>query len=85
MTRAAAQIALTLLLHYLRSWAHPAAKLAQKLVIAAGAAERASSMAAWIQKELPKVERELRKLKKTYPEVEYLLLITGRIRQGWKG
>ena len=38
-----------------------------------------------LEKELPKIERELRKLKKTYPEAEYLLVITGKLRRGWKG
>lgn len=55
------------------------------MVVAASAAERATSATAWIQKELPKIERELRKLKKTYPEAEYLLVITGKLRRGWKG
>lgn len=85
LTRAVLQVALALLLRYLRSWAHPAAKLVRRMVVAASAAERATSATAWIQKELPKIERELRKLKKTYPEAEYLLVITGKLRRGWKG
>lgn len=85
VTRAILQVSLTLLLRYLRSWAHPAAGLVRRMVIAASAAERAVSATAWIQKELPKIERELRKLKKTYPEAEYLLVIARRLRTGQKG
>ena len=75
------QVGLAILIRYLRTLAHPTARIAYRMALAVSVADRATDVQSWFNKELPKLERELRKISKTHPELEYAVVIVKKLRQ----
>lgn len=55
------------------------------MALALSVVDRATDVQSWLTKELPKLERELRKLSKIHPELEYAVIIVKKLRQTLKG
>ncbi len=81
ITRIVLQVGFALLIRYLRTLAHPTARIAYRMALALSVVDRATDVQSWLAKELPKLERELRKLSKTHGELEYAVIVIKKMRQ----
>lgn len=73
------QVGFTVLIKRLRTIAHPAAQIAARILIAVAAMDKMPDARKWALKELPKLDRELRKLQKTQPEFEYARIVVRKV------
>ncbi len=73
------------LIRYLGSIAHPAARIAHRVAIGLSMADRAIEMQGWVTAELVKLERELRKSSKKNPELVALYKTVRGLRAALKG
>lgn len=72
------------MIRYLRTLAHPTARIAYRMALALSVADKATDVQSWLAKELPKLERELRKLSKTHGELEYAVIVIRKLKQAIK-
>lgn len=70
----ALRLALFIAVHVLRKLAHPAARVARRVLHDVSRADEASSLRDVIDEQLPKVDRELRLLAQYRHKLEYLRL-----------
>jgi len=73
------QIGFALLLGRLKAIAHPSAKIAARILVALSNIDKVPNVRAWALKELPKLDRELRKLAKTKPEYDYARTVVHKV------
>lgn len=80
LTRLFFQVGLALLVRHLRAIPHPTARLGYRIALALSVLDQAPNVLEWSQKELPKLERELRKLSKLHPELLYAVTLISKLR-----
>lgn len=73
------QIGFALLLGRLRAITHPAARILARILVSITKLEHLPAAREWALKELPKLDRELRKLAKTKPEYAHARVVVQKV------